>query len=332
MKLKQLADSLGLGLRGDPDTQINRLADIQSADEGSLSFVVGARLRNDLLSCRASAVIVPEDLADDAPCACLVSSNPYLSYAQASHILYPYKPLVSGPAVGACVAADADVQPCAEIGPNAVITSGSTIGQNCVIGAGTYIGESVTIGANCRIGPNVTICHGTSIGSDCRVHPGAVIGADGFGFAPGPDGWVHIRQIGRVLIGDRVDVGANTTIDRGAIGDTVIGNDVILDNQIQVAHNVHIGDYTAIAGCVGIAGSTVIGRHCRIGGKTAIVGHITIADNVTLTATSFVSRSITEPGTYSSGMPLQKNSDWRRTFVRLSRLDEIVKDKLRKKP
>ena len=331
MKLKQLADSLELSLKGDPDTPINCIADIRSAGEGALSFVVGARYRDDLLACKASAVIVPEALADEAPCACLVSSNPYLSYAQASHILYPAEQPSAGQRTGASVADNADVHPSVEIGSHAVVAAGAVIGENCIVGAGTFIGESVVIGANCRIAPNVTICHGTRIGRDCRIHPGAVIGSDGFGFAPGADGWLHIRQIGSVIIGDRVDVGANTTIDRGAIGDTVIADGVILDNQIQIAHNVQIGENTAIAGCVGIAGSAVIGKRCRIGGKTAIVGHITIADNVTLTATSFVSRSIAEPGVYSSGMPLQKNSDWRRTFVRLSRLDEIVKEKLRKK-
>lgn len=330
MKLKQLADSLGLVLKGDPDTRIDKLADIRTAGEGALSFVVGPRYRNDLLACKASAVIVPQEMADDAPCTCIVSPNPYLSYAQASQILHPFEPAIPGRSAGAHVASDADLHASVEIGANAVVASGASLAANCVVGAGSFIGESVSIGANCRIGPNVTICHGSRIGQNCRFQPGAVIGSDGFGFAPGPDGWVHIRQIGCVVIGNGVDVGANTTIDRGAIGDTVIGDGVILDNQIQIAHNVRIGEYTAIAGCVGIAGSTVIGKQCRIGGKTAIVGHITIADNVTLTATSFVSRSITEPGSYSSGMPLQKSSDWRRTFVRLTRLDELLKGVNRK--
>ena len=191
------------------------------------------------------------------------------------------------------------------------------------------IGEGSSIGHATRLFSNVTVTAGCVIGCNCRMQPGAVIGSEGFGYAPSATGWVRINQIGRVIIGDGVEIGANTTIDRGAIEDTVIGDGVILDNQIQVAHNVRIGDQTAIAGCVGIAGSTSIGKRCRIGGKSEIVGHLNIADNVTITAASFITQSIDEPGVFSSGMPQQENAVWRRNAARLSRLDELFKRVLR---
>ena len=325
MKLKQLADHLGLAVAGDPDVDITRIAEVHNATSGSLAFVVATRYADALRECKASAVILPEDMTDLAPCSYLISPDPYLSYAQASQIVHADAPPKIGISPSASVSPQADIDPTAEIGECVVVGAGARIGAGCVVGAGSCIEQDVVLGENCRLFANVTVGQGTKIGRDCRIQSGAVIGSEGFGYANKAGAWVRINQIGGVVIGDNVEIGANTTIDRGAIGDTVIGDGVILDNQIQIAHNVQIGEFTAIAGCVGIAGSTVIGSRCRIGGKTAIVGHIEIADNVVLTATSFVSRSIKEAGVYSSGMPLQKNRDWRKTFARLSRLDELFR-------
>ncbi len=332
MNLEQLANSLNLQWSGDAAAEITHLADINStatqATPGSLSFVTGKRYADALKASRATAVIVPEGLADLAPGNHLISANPYLSYAEASQILYP-QPQPSGLHVSAVIADSASVHSTASVGANVVIEADASIGAGCIIGAGCVIGEGSSIGAGTRLFSNVTVTEGCIIGRDCRMQPGAVIGSEGFGYAPSATAWVRINQVGRVVIGDGVEIGANTTIDRGAIEDTVIGDGVILDNQIQVAHNVKIGEQTAIAGCVGIAGSTTIGKACRIGGKSAIVGHLNIADNVTITAASFVTQSIDEPGVFSSGMPQQKNAEWRRNAARLSRLDELFKRVLR---
>lgn len=332
MKLEQLAKSLKLQWSGDAAVEITHLADINATRanpaEGSLSFVTGKRYADALKASRASAIIVPEAMADIAPGNHLISTNPYLSYAEASQLLYPQS-VATGVHVSAMVADSARVHESASVGANAVIEAGALIAADCVIGAGCVIGEGSNIGRGTRLFSNVTVTAGCVVGCDCRMQPGAVIGSEGFGYAPSATGWVRINQVGRVVIGDRVEIGANTTIDRGAIEDTVIGDGVILDNQIQVAHNVRIGNQTAIAGCVGIAGSTTIGNGCRIGGKSAIVGHLNIADNVTITAASFVTQSIDEPGVFSSGMPQQKNAAWRRNVARLSRLDELFKRVLR---
>jgi UDP-3-O-[3-hydroxymyristoyl] glucosamine N-acyltransferase len=210
-----------------------------------------------------------------------------------------------------------------------VIEAGVSIGEHCVIGAGCFIGHDTLIGARSRLFAHVTIYHGCTLGAHCRVQSGTVIGGEGFGYARGPEGWQRINQVGGVVIGDRVEIGANTAIDRGAIGDTVIEEGVILDNLIQIAHNVRIGRNTAIAACTGIAGSANVGSECTIGGSVNINGHIHIVDKVHITATSFVIRSITEPGQYSSGMLLEKNSKWRRTAARLTQLDAMA-SKLRR--
>lgn len=329
-KLGHIAEALQLPLHGDPDLLVDHLSPIQSAAAGSLSFVVGKRFADALRQSQATAVIVPADLVTEAPGACLESPDPYYSYAAASHLLYPeLKPR-------------AGVHPTASVGEHVVLGDGCVIGPNCciddhvhigsqtIIGAGTVIGSNTRIGSDCRLFAAVTVYHDCVLGDGCRVQSGAVIGAEGFGYAWGGDSketsaWLRINQIGRVCIGDHVQIGANTTIDRGALEDTVIEAGVILDNQIQIGHNVRIGAHTAIAGCVGIAGSATIGSHCRIGGKSAIVGHIQIADGVTLGATSFVSRSIDTPGAYASGAPLQAWTAWRKTFSRLPQLDDIVR-------
>lgn len=323
MQLADIAKTLGLQVYGGENPEITGLGPIHCASRGQISFVVNQRYRDALLSTGASAAIVPEAMKDDAPCVVLVSDHPYLSYAQVSQILYPDKTRNTGIAATAVVADDVQIPSDVSIGPGAVIESGVTLSGGSSIGAGCFIGAGSSIGSGCLLFANVTVNADCIIGNDCRIQPGAVIGSEGFGFARSATGWQRIQQVGRVCIGDRVEIGANTTIDRGALEDTIIENDVILDNQIQIAHNVRIGECTAIAACVGIAGSTEIGKNCTIGGKAAIVGHLTIADNVHLTATSFVTQSIATPGSYSSGVPLLPTRRWRRDYVRLGKLEAL---------
>lgn len=323
MNLGELAQALELDLHGDASHQIYKLAPIASAGEDDLSFVVGNRYSDDLKACRAGAVIVPETMAAITSGNYLVSSNPYASYAKASWLLTPeFKP-EAGVSKLADISVSAVIDPSASVGAYCVVGADARIEANAIIGEHCVIGAGVRIGAGSRLFPRVSVYHGCEFGEACRVQSGAVIGAEGFGYAFA-EGWQAIHQTGRVMVGNKVHIGANTTIDRGAIDDTIVGDGVILDNQIQIAHNVRIGQNTAIAGCVGIAGSTHIGANCQIGGASNIVGHLRIADGVVLNATSFVTQSIDTPGRYSSGMPLQSSAQWKRTFVTLSKLNELL--------
>ena len=324
MKLGELAQALDLELHGDASHQIDRLSSVANAGASELTFVVSARYSHELKSSRAGAVIVPASMAALATGNYLISANPYASYAQASWLLSPESKPTAGISQladldpSASISSSASIGAYTVIGPNVVVEQDACIGEHCVLGSG------VRIGARSRLFARVSVYHDCEFGEDCRVQSGAVVGAEGFGYAFA-DGWQAIHQTGRVMIGNKVHVGANTTIDRGAIDDTVIGDGVILDNQIQIAHNVRIGENTAIAGCTGIAGSTHIGANCQIGGASNIVGHIKIADGVVLNATSYVAQSIDKPGRYSSGMPLQASSEWKRTFVIVSKLNELLK-------
>ncbi len=328
MKLSELANTLELELHGDPSVRVDKIQPISRATKNDLSFIVSARYKKDLIQSSAAAVIVPPSLAEFASGNYLISTNPYASYAKASWLLSPETLPAPGIAESAFIDASAKVDPSTSIGAQA------SIGANAFIDADVVIGENCVVGANARIGrgsrlfANVTVYHDCILGAQCRVQSGAVIGAEGFGYAfdnVSGDGWQAIHQTGRVVVGNKVHIGANTTIDRGAIDDTVISDGVILDNQIQIAHNVQIGENTAIAGCVGIAGSTKIGANCQIGGACNIVGHLTIVDGVILNATSYVSQSINESGRYGSGMPLQSNTEWKRSFVVLSKLTDLLK-------
>ena len=324
MKLADLANALKLELHGDAAHEVSRMAPIASATANELSFVVSAQYTEQLVASRAGAVIVPPALAKHVSGNYLVSDNPYASYARASWLLTPETEPPAGIATTAC------------IDPTATISNSASVGEHCVVGAHAMVGDSVVVGAHCILGANVSVgAHtrlfsGVTVYDDCRIgeygriQSGAVIGAEGFGFAY-DKGWLPIHQTGRVVIGNKVHIGANTTIDRGAIEDTSIADGVLLDNQIQIAHNVRIGENTAIAGCVGIAGSTRIGANCQIGGACNIVGHLEIVDNVVLNATSYVTQSIKKPGRYGSGMPLQTNGEWKRSFVILSKLNELLK-------
>lgn len=325
MKLQDLAEALKVKLHGDPDCSISALAPIDRAGSDELAFVVSPRYAAALRASQAGAVIVPASMQSMVPGNALVSDNPYASYAEASWLLTPeasHEPQVHASAV---IDPSAQVASSAHIGPGVVIGAGSTIAERAVIGANCSIGAQVHLGSDCRLFPNVTLYDKVQMGARCRVQSGAVIGSEGFGYARTAAGWQPIQQTGGVIIGERVHVGANTTIDCGAIDPTRIADGVILDNQIQIAHNVQIGENTAIAGCTGIAGSTRIGRNCQIAGACNIVGHISIADGVIINAASLVSRSIEAAGRYGSGMPLQPEQAWRRSFVTLGKLDQLVR-------
>jgi UDP-3-O-[3-hydroxymyristoyl] glucosamine N-acyltransferase len=320
--LGELAVRFGLELRGDPALRVSHVATLSQATEGSLSFLANSRYRKHLASSRASAVVVAPADADECPVAALVDSNPYLAYARIATLMYPATSMTAGIHPSAVVAAEASIAPSASVGPLCVIEAGAELGERVQVGAGCTILAGARIGDDTQLMPRVTLYAGVNVGERCLLHAGAVIGADGFGFAPDDGTWFKVPQVGSVRIGNDVEIGANTTIDRGAIDDTIIENGAKLDNQIQVGHNVIIGAHTAIAACTGISGSTTIGRRCMIGGMVGFAGHLTIADDVVITGCSLVSASIREPGSYSSGMPTVETRLWRRMVANLRRFGE----------
>ncbi|ROR32224.1 UDP-3-O-(3-hydroxymyristoyl)glucosamine N-acyltransferase [Inmirania thermothiophila] len=323
--LGELAAHVGAELRGDPGRRVEAAAPLDRAGPRDLAFLGHPRFRRHLAATRAAAVILAPEHAGDCPVAALLTANPYLAWARALALLHPEPPPRPGVHPRAVVAEGARLGAGVSVGPCAVVEAGAELGDGVVVGPGCVVGREARIGPGSRLVANVTLGPGVILGARVLVHPGAVIGADGFGFARDGERWVRIPQLGTVRIGDDVEIGANTTIDRGALEDTVIEEGCKLDNQIQVAHNCHIGAHTAIAGCVGIAGSTRIGRRCRIGGGVGITGHLEIADDVQITAMSMVTGSIREPGVYSSGTPLEANPRWRRNAARFTRLDELAR-------
>jgi UDP-3-O-[3-hydroxymyristoyl] glucosamine N-acyltransferase len=322
--LGTLAEHLGARLVGDAEIQITRVASLDQAQTGCLSFFSNTRYSSQLQSTRAEAVIVDEKSLPQCPTAALVVDNPYLGYALAAAILHPLPEFTVGIHPQAIVSPEARIDPQSWVGPGTVIEAGVRVARGVYIGPNCVLGEQVCIGINTRLSASVSICQAVIIGERCIVHPGAVIGADGFGIANDNGVWVKVPQLGTVIIGNDVEIGANTTIDRGALEDTIIGNGVKLDNLIQIAHAVTIGEHTAIASGTGIAGSSRIGARCTIGGAVSIAGHLEICDDVHLTATSAVPRSITKPGVYSSGMPIQETPKWRRNVIRMAQLDDMA--------
>ncbi|MCC6134149.1 MAG: UDP-3-O-(3-hydroxymyristoyl)glucosamine N-acyltransferase [Candidatus Contendobacter sp.] len=310
----------------DPATVITGVAPLPSAESGQLSFLTHPRYRPFLATTRAAAVILAPVDAVDCPAPALVAANPQVAYAQAAGLFEPVVEVRCGIHPTAWVSPAAQVAADAWIGPQSTVEAGAFIESGVIIGPNCVIGEQARLGAGTRLVAQVTICHRAQIGQRVLVHPGAVIGSDGFGLALDHDGrWVKIPQLGSVRIGDDVEIGANTSIDRGALEDTVIEDGVKLDNQIQVAHNVRIGAHSALAGCVGIAGSARIGRHCMLGGGVGISGHLDIADRVHITGMSLVAHSITQPGAYSSGLTVEPNRVWNKISARLRRLDELFR-------
>ena len=327
MSLGELAVRFGLELKGDPAQRVARVATLAQGAAGALSFLANPHYRRALATTRASAVVLaPADLAA-CPVAALVTDNPYLAYARIAALLHPVPSAEPGAHPSAIVSPRARIPASAAVGPLAVIEDEVELGERVVVGAGCTLERGARIGADSRLVGGVHLYPGVQLGSRCLVHAGAVIGADGFGFAPDRGVWVKVPQLGGVRVGDDVEIGANTTIDRGAIEDTVIEDGVKLDNQIQVGHNVVIGAHTAIAGCTGISGSTILGRRCMIGGMVGFAGHLTIADDVVVTGCSLVSHSIHEAGSYSSGMPTVPTRAWRRMVAHLRRFGERGKER-----
>jgi UDP-3-O-[3-hydroxymyristoyl] glucosamine N-acyltransferase len=320
LTLRDIVARLGGEALGESATPITGVGTLDSAVPGQIAFLANPRYRGRLATTRASAVILSRADREAAPIPCIVADNPYAYYARTVGLFHPESAGEPGIHPFAQVDGSANVDASVEIGAFVVIGPGATIGRGARIGAHSVIGADVAVGEGTRLHPRVTIYDGCSIGARGIVHSGVVIGADGFGMAREGDHWLKIPQVGRVRIGDDVEIGANTTIDRGALDDTVIGDGVKLDNQIQIAHNCVIGAHTVIAGCTGISGSVTIGRDCMIGGGVGIVGHITIADRVVVSGFTFVTKSLTEPGTYTSGMPVMPHADWLRNAAHLRRL------------
>ena len=327
ISLGALAVRFGLELQGDPGVEVDAVASLREAGPGSVSFLANPRYRRYLAETRAGAVVLDRASAAGCPVPALIAGNPYAAYARIAAVLYPVPPVAPGVHPSAVVDPAARVAADACIGPQAIVEAGAEIGPRALVGPASVVMQGARIGADTRLVVRVTIYPGVVIGTRCVLHAGAVIGADGFGFAPDRDGFVKVPQVGSVLVGDDVEIGANTTVDRGAIEDTVIEDGVKLDNLVQVGHNVRIGAHTVVAGCAGISGSTVIGRRCMIGGAAGTVGHIEIADDVVVSGLTMVTRSLKEPGMYSSGWPAVPADEWRRIVAhvrRLERLDQRV--------
>ncbi|WP_060493774.1 UDP-3-O-(3-hydroxymyristoyl)glucosamine N-acyltransferase [Pseudomonas sp. NBRC 111140] len=325
MTLGQLAEALGATLKGPEALQITALATLQEAGPGQLSFLANPQYRKYLDNCQAGAVLLKAADAESFAGNALIVADPYQAYARISHLFDPKPKAVAGIHPSAVVAEDAQVDASASIGPFAVIESGARIEADVSIGAHCFVGARCVVGEGGWLAPRVTLYHDVTIGKRVVIQSGAVIGGEGFGFANEKGIWRKIAQIGGVTIGDDVEIGVNTAVDRGALSDTRIGDGVKLDNQIQIAHNVQIGDHTAMAACVGISGSTRIGKHCMLAGGVGLVGHIDICDNVFVSGMTMVTRSITEPGSYSSGTAMQPLADWRKSAARIRQLDDMAK-------
>ena len=324
--LAELAARLGATLVGDGERRVNGLATLSDAGPEDLSFLANKAYLKYLPDTRAAAVLIHPAHVAECPAARLELDNPYLAYAELSRLFDPLaaRP-VSGTHPDASVAEGVRLGQRVEVGARAVIEAGAELGDDVIVGPGCVVGADSSIGEGTRLHANVTVYHGVIVGKRAILHSGCVIGADGFGFAHDGAGWHKIAQLGGVMLGNDVEVGSCSSIDRGALGDTVIGNDVKIDSQVQIAHNVQIGDHSALAGCVGIAGSTKVGRHCMLGGGVGLAGHLTICDGVQVTGMSLVTNSITQPGVYSSGTGAMSNALWRKNAVRFKQLDDLAK-------
>nr|WP_259374405.1 UDP-3-O-(3-hydroxymyristoyl)glucosamine N-acyltransferase [Calidifontimicrobium sp. SYSU G02091] len=327
----EIVAALGGELTGDPQQCVTRIGPLASADRSTLSFLANPRYRAQLASTQAGCVIVSPEVRGEARTATIATADPYLYFARLTQwwARRTRVPAAAGVHPTAVVEEGAQVHPDASVGALAFVGRGARVEAGAVVGAQCHVGAGAVIGEGTRLAPRVVVGEGCRLGARCIVQPGAVIGGDGFGFAPHEGRWEKIEQLGAVRIGDDVEIGANTCIDRGALDDTVIEDGVKLDNLIQIAHNVRIGAHTAMAGCVGIAGSATIGAHCTIGGAAMIAGHLEIADHVHVSAGSFVSRSIRQPGHYTGVFPLDDNASWEKnaaTLRQLHRLRERVRE------
>lgn len=322
--LKDIATRLGGSVLGDSTVLISQIATLDSAQSHQIAFLANSKYRAQLDKTGAGAVILGAADAEATTRSRIVCDNPYAYFAKLSAFLNPLSPSVAGIHPSAVIGEGAQISPSAQIDAHVVVGDGAKIGANSVIMSGCNIGAGVVIGENARLFPRVVVYHDCVLGNNLIAHSGVVIGADGFGIAMEEGRWLKIPQIGRVVIGNDVEIGANTTIDRGALDDTVIEDDVKLDNQIQIAHNVRIGAHTAIAGCVGIAGSATIGRYCRIGGSAGILGHLQIADYVEISSFTLVGKSIKERGSYCGIFPFSSTKVWSKNAAQLRHLDELA--------
>jgi UDP-3-O-[3-hydroxymyristoyl] glucosamine N-acyltransferase len=323
--LAEIAGRLGGQVLGDAQVIIRQISTLERAKPDQISFLTNSKYRAKLATTEAGAVILGDADAQATDLPRIISQNPYAYFAKVSALLNPEADVTPGVHPSVAVGAGAQIDPSACIAANAVIGEGAVIGAGTVIGEGCFVGANTTVGCGVRLYPRVVIYHDCVIGDQLIAHSGVVIGSDGFGFAMEEGRWIKIPQIGRVIIGNDVEIGANTTIDRGALDDTVIEEGVKLDNQIQIAHNVRIGAHTVIAGCVGIAGSATIGRRCQIGGSAGILGHLTIADDVAIASFTLIGKSIAESGSYAGIFPFARTEDWRRNAVHLRHLDAMSK-------
>ncbi|MDH5368951.1 MAG: UDP-3-O-(3-hydroxymyristoyl)glucosamine N-acyltransferase [Gammaproteobacteria bacterium] len=323
--LGELAEHVSGIVKGDASCEIDGVGTLHNADSSQISFLTNPQYRKQLAFSKAGAVIMSASDAENCSLNAIISSNPYAAYAKIAALISADDKFKAGIDPAAHIAINTNISSTASIAAGAIIESGVTIAEYVRIGPGCVLQENVKIGANSFLTANVTVVHDCEIGERNIIHPGVVIGSDGFGQAMDNGKWIKVPQLGKVVIGDDVEIGANTTIDRGAIDDTIIEDNVKLDNQIQIGHNVKIGAHTAIAASAAIAGSTIIGKHCKIAGMVGIVGHINIADNVMITGKSMVSHSIKKAGVYSSGTTLEQNSQWRKNTVRFKYLDDMAK-------
>lgn len=327
--LGELAQRFDCELIGDADVHIETVGSLSNAGPDALSFLTGSNFKKQLPSTKAAAVVLRAEDADDAPSAKLISDNPYATYARMAAVICPPPVHKPGVHVSAVVAENASVAESAHIAANAVVEDNTVIGENSYVGPGAVVGPDCVLGRDCRVLANATLARNVTAGDRCIFHPGVVVGSDGFGNAMTPEGWVKVPQVGGVRIGDDVEIGSGTTVDCGAIDDTVIGNGVRLDNQIQIGHNVHVGDHTAMAAGVAVAGSTHIGKRCMLAGMAGLAGHIEICDDVTILGKCMVSKSITEPGAYASMFPVEDVRTWNRRVASLRRIEKLsgrVKD------
>ncbi|WP_300454054.1 UDP-3-O-(3-hydroxymyristoyl)glucosamine N-acyltransferase [Accumulibacter sp.] len=322
LRLDEIVARLGGVLHGDGSVVVSQVATLLSAGDGQIAFLANPKYRAQLYETRASAVIVTPPFADETARPRIVHPNSYAYYARVVSLLNPPALRPAGVHPGAVVRSP--LPPSASIGENVVVGERVRFGENVTLYPGCVIGDGVSIGDDSLLYPNVVVYHDCVIGRRAVLHSGAVIGADGFGFAKEGERWVKIPQIGRVVIGDDVEVGANTSIDRGALDDTLIADGVKLDNQIQVGHNCRIGEHAALAGCVGIAGSARIGRRCTIGGAGMISGHIELGDDVHISAGTLVTKSLTRPGQYTSIFPLAAHSEWLHNAPQIRRLAKLA--------
>ncbi len=321
LRLDEIVARLGGELRGDGSVVISQVGTLAAAGAGQIGFLANPKYRRQLSGTRAAAVIVPPQAADDTSLPRIVVANSYAYYARVAALLNPAALPASG--IHSSAVVGSTVPASVSIGANAVVGEGVSLGENVVLFPGVVIGDGVSIGAGSRIYPNAVVYRDCVIGERVVIQAGAVIGSDGFGYAKENGRWLKIPQIGRVVIGNDVEIGANTTIDRGALEDTVIGNGVILDNQIQIAHNCTIGEQTAMAGCVGVAGSTHIGARCTVGGAGMIIGHLEIGDDVHISAGTMVTKNLKRPGQYTSIYPLEAHEDWLHNAAQLKRLAKL---------